>query len=281
MAPGVGPAAAGPIPPAGTGPVPPNATAPYPQGGYPQGPGYPQGGYPAPDGPVQPDNRPKKLARIALILAIAGFVLTLCGFVPIAFGSLIAVLVGSLALLAAFILSIVALASKAQGGKGMGIAGLIVSVIGGFVAIFALTVSFLWIGLATSDSLNSALAEASQSAFPSDEASDQASDEPTDAVTGGSYDEDAYIADVRPKLRDLMKDVQPEATDEQIDAVFPDSTLVLIGSQLLDEYNTLGDDALATEAKAMVDSSNGVFDESQAERFMRAMLDSAQQYLEK
>ncbi|UUT34797.1 hypothetical protein [Microbacterium elymi] len=172
------------------------------------------------------------------------------------------------------------LASKAQGGKGFGIAGLIVSIVGGVVFAIALTVSLLWIGLAA----NSSLSDSSSGSVPSAQASDDATDsETTDGTDGaaGTYDEAAYVEDVRPKIRDLVTQIQPGATDDQIDQLYADDTLVLIGTAMLQAYDALGEDAISTEAQSMVDSSQGAVTEEQAEQFMHAVLESAQQYLVK
>lgn len=94
-----------------------------------------------PEAPTPPvtkvaDTRPKALALVALILAIAGFVL---GLIP-----LIGVL-GGIMMFAAVVLAIIALALKTQGGKGMSIAALIIAVVGWIVSII---VFFVALGLA-------------------------------------------------------------------------------------------------------------------------------------
>ena len=272
-----------PVTPGSTVPAPAPAPAPVPAPA-PQGAPYgqpPTGAYP-PVPPVygqsgaglppQSDNRPKALGLVSLILAVLGFIAACVGFAP---AGLAFALIGGVLLLAAFILSIVTLASKRQGGKGLGIAGLIVSGIGGIVFVFALLVSLWWFAYghiqdAVEKGIAPAISAPADPSAPTDDAS-QTSD--------GIYDEAAYLDDVRDNLRSIIKEVQPGITDDQIDAIYPDDTLVFIGTSLLNEYNTLGDDALTTEAKSMVDSSNGAVTEDQAERFMRAVLSSAQAYL--
>ena len=286
-----GPNAVPPVPPApaSAGAPIPSAPAPagYPQsGGYPQqgaATGYPQsyggGAYPPPTGyvqpgpglPKQPDNRPKTLALVALILAVVGFIATCVGFTPI---GLPFVIVGGVLLLAAFVLAIVVLASRKQGGKGLGIAGLVVSVVGGIVFVFALAVSIFWVayGAATSAVDTGSAPSVSAPAGGGDEATDN-------QVTTGDYDEAAYVEELRPQVRAIFKEIQPDATDDIIDSVYTDEMLVSIGTTLLAEYDALGDDVIATEAANTVDSSEGVFNEDQAERFMRAILAAAQHHL--
>ncbi|WP_207205336.1 hypothetical protein [Microbacterium protaetiae] len=290
--------AAPPVPPAPAGY--PNAGA-YPQqpaGGYPQQPaaGYPQqpagAGYPqstaayppvpptgyvqpGPGLPKQPDNRPKTLALVALILAVVGFIAACIGFAPI---GLPFVIVGGVLLLAAFVLSIVVLANRKQGGKGLGIAGLVVSVVGGIVFVFALLVSIawaVWAGVGGGQALGERPAVSAPVA-PSDEATD---DQGNNTTATGDYDEAAYVAELRPTVRAIFKEIEPNATDDIIDSAYTDDTLVYLGTTLLTEYTTLGDDAIGQEASDAVDSSDGLFSEDQAERLMRAILEAAQHHL--
>ncbi|MFF2485726.1 hypothetical protein ACFVSU_04960 [Microbacterium sp. NPDC058062] len=109
--------------------------------GYPVAPGYPTtSAYPAapgsPTAPAYPvpggrDSRPKALAIVALVLAGAGVLLL---FVGVGLGSG-AGLLAPLLLLAAFVLSLVALLSRNQGGKGFGAGALAASVLGGLVSV--------------------------------------------------------------------------------------------------------------------------------------------------
>ena len=104
-------------------------TQPYGTPGYaaPQAPLY---GQPVP--PLgEPAQRPKKLAWAALGSSVLGFVLVLLGFLPLPWVSLALVVIGGILLLVGLILGIVAMASKKQGGTGLGVAALIISVING------------------------------------------------------------------------------------------------------------------------------------------------------
>jgi len=110
----------------------------YPPVGYPQPARYPHGRYPPGRYPAtaygtSPDARPKTLAVIALVAAILGVVLI---FVPV-IG-----FVSSAFLLAAVVLGIIALASRRQGGKGLGVTALVVAVAGGLVAWVVMAVVF-------------------------------------------------------------------------------------------------------------------------------------------
>ncbi|MRH27886.1 hypothetical protein GH740_00955 [Microbacterium sp. SYP-A9085] len=265
-----------PAPPAPDAP----ATVPYPAdtapAAAPAEPAYgdPYGGAPQ---PVQPDaRRPKTLALVAMILAIAGSVLALVGFVPF-IGLVFSILAGVM-LLAAFVLSIVALASRKQGGKGFGVAGLVVSIVGGIIAVVAIAVSAFWIALAA----GVAAAPTDRAAAPSVSVSDsvQPSDEPTDgAGDTDAADEAAFVADVRPKIGALLREIQPGATDEMLTAVYSDDTLVMLGNLTLAAYQATGKDGMATEAKSITDASGGAITPDQADRFVQALLDSAQKHL--
>ena len=133
----------------------------------PGAPGYPPAGYGVPPAPPKaPDTRPKTLAIIALILAIVGVVMAFIPFVN---------WIAGLVLLAAFIIALIALISKKQGGTGMSITALILSVVGGIISVVMIALSFLWIGGAV---LNDAIQDeiAQETIAPED-------DEPADDVT--------------------------------------------------------------------------------------------------
>lgn len=98
----------------------PGAAPGYPPVGQP--PYYPQQG----TGTLPPADRPKKLAFIALGLAIGGFVLAWIPFVTWFAGFI---------LLAAVIVAIIALAGKKYGGKGISIGAIVVSVVGWLVSL--------------------------------------------------------------------------------------------------------------------------------------------------
>jgi len=120
--------------------------------GHPLGPGYPTtSAYPAaPGSPTAPggagypvpgarDSRPKALAIVALVLAGAGVLLLFAGAGLGSSSGLLAPLL----LLAAFVLSLVALLSRHQGGKGFGVGALVTSVLGGLVSI---VIAVAWLG---------------------------------------------------------------------------------------------------------------------------------------
>lgn len=122
----------------------------YPAGGsagYPAVPGYPAvggPGYPGPGyaGGSPGPQRPKGLAITALVLAGVGLVMAFIPFITWFAG---------LPLLAGFVMGIVALANKKQGGKGLAIASLAVSVVGWIVSIIFTIASFGIIGQAAID----------------------------------------------------------------------------------------------------------------------------------
>ncbi|HKP08407.1 MAG TPA: hypothetical protein VJU58_14230 [Microbacterium sp.] len=92
------------------------------------------------------DGRPKTLAIIALILAAAGVLLAFAPYVAGSFGS---GWLSFLLLFAAFVLSIVALVSRNQGGKGIGVGALITSVLGGILTV-VLTIAWAFGSFASS-----------------------------------------------------------------------------------------------------------------------------------
>ncbi|MCR2809201.1 MULTISPECIES: hypothetical protein [unclassified Microbacterium] len=117
-------------------------TAPYPAPPHAQTAQYPGGPmqypYPQPYA-AAPDSRPKTLATVALATALAGVVAVLVPIISV---------VAGLILLAAIVLGIVALASRRQGGKGFGVAAIVVAVVGGMTAWILSTVVFGLFGLA-------------------------------------------------------------------------------------------------------------------------------------
>lgn len=217
------------VPPAAASSAPPAPVAPGAQPGYPQQTYAPQ--------PTGPDTRSTRIAWTALGLAGAGLLAVLLAFLPIVWFGLVAVVLGGLLLLGAFVFSIVGLAGKKNGGKGISIAALIVSVVGGVISVFALAFALVLIGLSAADQSDSAPAPAPTSAAPSAEASGEPSENPTDEATdeaevpaGG---EAAFLADVRPKVSEIMAQVDPSATPEYVEQIFPDESLVAAGQALL------------------------------------------------
>lgn len=246
-------------------------TAPYAPAAYP--PPWQAGPDAAPGDASARDPRPKGLAITALVLAIVGAVLALTGFVP--FVGIVTAIVGGVVLAAALVLSIVVLAGKRLGGKGMGIAALIVSVVGGIACVFALVMSLIWFGLMANLTGDGSTAGPGPTAIvPSGTPA-----QPSQAGAAGSYDEQAFIDAVRPQIRSLFHEIEPGATDAQIDSVFSDDTLVLVGQSILASYETLGDDAIGVQAKAMVTSSGNTLTQIQAEHLVEAFLGAAQDHL--
>ncbi|WJL96279.1 DUF4190 domain-containing protein [Microbacterium sp. ET2] len=135
------PPAAQYAPPAGQYAAPPSYPGaplpPYAQPGiaYPGGPSSPGG----------PDTRPKVLAIIALVASIVGL---LIAFIPF-LGWLSAPI-----LLAALVMAIIALALKSQGGKGLSITALIISVVGGIMAIVVTVVAALFATISTFETID-------------------------------------------------------------------------------------------------------------------------------
>ncbi|MFC8681269.1 hypothetical protein ACFT30_07060 [Microbacterium ureisolvens] len=121
------------------GPAGPAALPPYARGAGSPPPQYP--GSPASaigsDGPAAPggvDPRPRGLAVWSLVLAGAGIIVAIGSWVT---GGIGGSGLSFLLLFVAFILSLVALISRRQGGKGFGVAALLLSILGGLVSFIA------------------------------------------------------------------------------------------------------------------------------------------------
>lgn len=222
-------------------PAPPAPQAPYgqapqaPYGQAPQAPyGQPPGYAPA---PADPDTRSKGIAWTALSLAIVGIVLSLIGFIPVAWVGLIAVIIGGLVLLAAFVFAIVGLAGKRNGGKPLSITALVLSVVGATIGAFALIWAIVVTGLtAAGTSLDSGSTGVVPAPTPTAEISGGAEDGAEgDGATddAATADEAAFLAEVRPKVNDVMAQIDPTATPEVVAQALPDETLVMIGQALL------------------------------------------------
>lgn len=255
------PPAGGAVPPAGNG-----------QPGYPQ---QPNG-----TGPSAPDTRSKGVAWTALILAIVGVVLVLFGFVPIPWFGFFAVLLGGLVLLIALIVSIVGLVGKRNGGKPLSITALVLSVVGGILGVVALLASLVFIGLAAGGTSTTpaptATTDASESPAPTptDEASASPSPEAT-APDASAGDEAAYLADVRPKVQDIMGQLDPSITPEIVDSVFTDDTLLTVGRGLL----VTGPDGIDAIVEQTLPSMGGAITADQLRSLYQTIYDSADTYL--
>lgn len=251
----------------------PPADAPYGQAPYGQ-PAYGQAPYgqPAYAAPTATADRPRTLAWASLGLAIGGLVLIGAAFIPLAWVSLILALVGGLLLLVALVLGIVTLASKKQGGKGLGIGAIAVSVFGGILWVLALTAALVWIGLSmagsSSETGSGPDVSVSEEATPDDETAEE--EAPT-----GVYDETAFLAAVRPEVLAIMQEIEPSITEELVSEFYTDDMLVASGEGLL----MAGDAGRDAFISATVESSQGTFDEAQAARFYDLLYDNAELYL--
>lgn len=254
-----------------------DAAAPAGENGQPVGAAY--AAPIAPPAPAGADTRPKRLAWTALGLAVGGLVLVLVAFIPLLWVSFALAIVGGLLLLAGLVMGIMVLAKKAQGGKGLGIGAIVVSVLGSGAWIGALVWSLILIGLASSGAGGGTAtavpsptppAAVEESATPAP--SEEATAAPEDTATG-AYDEAAYLAEVRPALTALFAEIDPTITDEVATMVFPDESLVQIGQAVIS--GDLDRDSLV----ATLAAEDGLFSQEQAERFYDTIDASAQKHL--
>lgn len=261
-----------------------------PAGAYGQQPGYgqqppayagqplPYGQPPQPGAPAGPDTRPKRLGWIALGLGVAAAVLTIISFATsflLAVGfiaAVLAILVG----LAALILGIMVLVKKSEGNKVGGIVAIVGGVIAGLAWIpFVLGLALFGLA-AAGNSGATAAPEPSASASESGSASEEPSEEPTEA--SGSYDPDAYVAQVRPQINELMGEVDPSFTPETVEMIYSDDALISFG----EGFASLGSlEAMQTARDPFVTSlaSTEVMDEEQANRFFDIITEGAAAYL--
>ncbi len=234
--------------------------------------------------PGTPDTRSKRIAWIALVLAVIGTVASLVGFVPVAWVGLVAVAIGGLLLLAGFIFAIVGLAGKKNGGKGLSIAALIISVIGAIIGFLALLVALVFSAQSfAEEALTGSSTEVS--ATPSAEASAEASDDTaTEEGTEDGTDEastaageEAFLAEVRPKVTEIFTSIDPSITTEMIDTAYPDETLLMLGQTLLYTGDS-GLDALIDQVYAQ--STDDSMSEDQLRELFQVILDSAEAHLQ-
>lgn len=229
-----------PLPPLPTAPTaaypPPTPGQPlYAPPAYGQ-PGYAPSAYGAPPSPPpgQPDTRSKAVAGTALGLAAGGTVLSLVGLVPVPWAGLAAVLIGGLLLLAGFIFSIVGLAGTRNGGKPLSITALVLSLIGGTIGGVALILSIFFTGVSASGSSVSDVV-ATPSPVPSVEVTPGGGMPSERAEADAAQEtaaEQAFIADVRPKVNEILVEVDPTVTPDVIEQVLPNESLILIGQTL-------------------------------------------------
>ncbi|WP_299090632.1 hypothetical protein [uncultured Microbacterium sp.] len=228
--------------------------------------------------PTAPDARTKGIAWTALALAIAGIIAALVGLIPILWVGFGFALLACLLLLAAFVFSLIGLIGKRNGGKGISVTALILSIVGGVIASFALVISLVLFGPAASGNSSAPAPEASAapSAEPSD---DSAVVSPTDEATPAAPDADAtaaFLADVRPKVNDLMASVDPTITPEIVESVFPDDQLVLMGQTLL----IAGEGGIDAIVDATVAQSGDVVPADILRQLYQSVLESAQNHLQ-
>ena len=250
---------------------PPAAQAPYGAAAqYP--PGYGQAPYTT--APAGPDTRPKTLAWFSVGLVALGIVLVLLGFLPLGWFGLISVIVGGVALVVGFILSIVVLASRKQGGKPLGIVALVVSVLGGGLWFVALVVSIA-VGVTSSSTASSSeeipAPAPTTSVSPGDDTGTETETESEAPLSGG---EAAYLEEVRPKLVAIFQEIDPNITEESLSMMFSDANLVQAGEGFL----LLGDSGREYLISSLVES--GAFTEDAAGRFADTIIDAAKKHLQ-
>lgn len=228
--------------------------------------------------PTGPDTRPKGIAWTALILSIAGILLSLIGFVPVLWVGLISVVIGGLVLLAAFILSIVGLVGKRNGGKPLSITALVLSVLGGVVGASALVVSLVFVGLTVSGAGPSGSTPApAPSSQASDSASGDATDDAADPGDGTtSAGEAAFLAEVRPQIGALLAEIDPTVTPESIASVFSDADLVTIGQALL----TTGEGGIDAFVEQTTAAAGGAVDADKVRELFETLYAAAQTHLQ-
>ncbi|MFT4219245.1 MAG: hypothetical protein QM611_01835 [Microbacterium sp.] len=214
-----------------------------------------------------PDTRPKTLALVALILGAVGFVLSLVGFLPLAWVSLGSAILGGLLLLVALVLAIVALASKKQGGTGLGIGALVVSVVGGIVWAFAILVALVWMGLTIASEEGDALDPTPQASVTEE------------AEEGGTYDEAAYLAEVRPAILALMQSIDPSVTEAQMEEVYTDDTLVGMGAGFAALPESARETARELFSSQASSESSGTLSSETAGEFFDILLTAAEKHL--
>lgn len=133
-------------PPSPTQPYPPAApTQQYPPAAPTQQYAPPPPGYAPPAAPAKPrDTRPKTIAIIALALAGVGLILAFIPFVTF---------ISGLFLLAGFVMGLIGLISKKQGGKGFSIGAVAASVVGWIASVFAILATIAIIGQAATTAI--------------------------------------------------------------------------------------------------------------------------------
>lgn len=203
------------------------------------------------------DARPRGLAWTALVLSIIGLVLVLGGFVPIPWAGLAATVVGGGILLAAAISAIVALVVRRHGGTAVSATALVLSVLGGVVGGFALIVGALFTGLSANQDRTAPAPL------------------PTVQATATASAEEAFLADLRPEVNEIMRDLAPELSEEDVASTLSDEMLIATGRALL-VAGDAGIDAFVDQATA---AAGGTVDTAALRSVYEAIHEAAQEHL--
>lgn len=216
---------------------------------------------------LSPDARSPRLAWIALSLAVLGTLVSLFGFIPVLWLGLVAALVGGAIVFTAFILAIVTLTSKRRGGTAIGITALVVTVLGGFIAAAAVVVALLYTGL----TLNQPASDPAAAA-PSASASPEATD-----AGASTFDQEAFLAEVRPDIEALAQQLSPGASASVIEENLSDDMVVLIGQTLI----ATGENGIDQLVDQAVSESGGALagDEAQLRALFEQIYAAAQAHL--
>jgi len=172
-----------PAPPAG---YPGAGPAPYSGGPVPPAFGAPNQPYGTPGGPQTPGARPKTLAVVALVLAAVGLVLA---FIPIV------TWFSGIFLLAGFVIALIALISKKQGGKGFAIGALTISIVGWIVSIVVTIASFAIFAQDTVDTLSTSEGSEISSSDSAEEADETAGEAQEMVVVESAFGRDTFSTD--------------------------------------------------------------------------------------
>lgn len=247
-------------------------------------PSYPAGNQPTPPMPPQqpyasaPGTRSKGIAWTALALAIAGVLAAAVALIPLLWLSFALALLAFLLLLAAFVFALVGLIGKRHGGNVLSIVALVLSIGGAAVAAVALFLSLLLIGFAESgDAAPAPTVEVSAAPSPAP-TEEQATPEPTEEATDPAPDaaaEAAFLADVRPKVNDIMAQTDPPITADIVQSVFPDEQLLLMGQTLL----VAGDAGFDAIVDATVAQTGDVVPADTLRQLYQTVYDSAKIHL--
>jgi len=256
---------------AGTAPLYPGAAPQYP-GAAPQPP-YPGAaptGVPQPGRPAGPDTRPKRLAIIALVLAVVGLVLSAFGFLPFPVVGMIVTILGGILLLVALVLGIIALAVKKHGGTGLSIAAIVVSVLGGIVWTGAVLTAFFWTAFYAAASDNGPISAPTATFAPDGEDVD---DVTTDA------DEQAYLAEVKPQVLAILQTIEPNITEADLSSIYTDEDLIEVGEELSDIPADQREENRSQFISSAVSSSGGAFTEESAAHMFDILIAAADTHL--